>query len=65
MIKIGKVIIGSLLAWGILSNQVVSKEIGFDPGLTKALAASLDPQGPYYKEYCPDSPTRALLWNNP
>lgn len=32
-------------------------EIGFDPGLNKALAASLYPHGGRYVEFCPDSPT--------
>lgn len=35
----------------------MGKEIGWDPGMKKALAASLIPGDPRYRESCPSSPT--------
>lgn len=52
-----KTIFIAILAYSFLTVPSAAKEIGFDPGLNTALAASLYPGGKHYKEYCPDSPT--------
>jgi hypothetical protein len=46
----------TLLFLGMLSVSRAN-EIGFDPGMNKALAASMEPTTGRYQEYCPDSPT--------
>ena len=53
MLKNTLSIVGLLLIYG----NTMAGNIGLDPGMTKALAASLYPNDPHYIEFCPDSPT--------
>jgi hypothetical protein len=51
---------GIILSVLLVSSSIptaTGNEIGWDPGMRKALAASLIPGSPLYRESCPSSPT--------